>query len=130
MFLGVLLYAIFTGFSEIGWLALLILGVIAGLTLLLDYLAQILGAKKWGASGFGILGAILGLIIGIFVGGIIGLIVMPILGTIIFELLANKKIKEAFKSGVGVFVGFIMGVMVKLVVAVAILGWFLKVVVF
>ena len=82
-------------------------------------------AKKWGASPWGIFGAFLGLVIGVFVGGIIGMIVMPILGTIIFELLTNKEVKESFKAGMGVFVGFVMGVMVKLVVAVAILGWFI-----
>ncbi len=130
VFGGVLFYAIFTRFQQIGWKALLIWGIITATVFVLDYLVQAMGAKKWGASKLGILGAIVGLVVGIVLGGIVGIIIGPVLGVIIFELLGDRNLKEAFKAGVGTFFGFVLGVLLKIVVGAVMVGWFLKVVLF
>lgn len=130
VFGGVLFYAIFNRFQQIGWKALLIWGIITAVVFVLDYLVQAMGAKKWGASKLGILGAIVGLVLGISLGGIIGIIIGPIMGVIFFELLGDRNLKEAFRAGVGTFFGFVLGVLLKIIVGVVMVGWFLKVVLF
>ncbi len=130
VFGGVLFYAVFSRFQQISEKALLIWGIITAVVFVLDYLVQVIGAKKWGASKLGTLGAIIGLVTGISLGGIVGIIIGPIIGVIFFELLGDRNLKEAFRAGVGTFFGFVSGVLLKVVVGIVMVGWFLKVVLF
>ncbi|MCP5003478.1 MAG: DUF456 domain-containing protein [Planctomycetes bacterium] len=121
---GVFVYAFFDGFSSITWM---MLGVFAALTifsLVLDYFGGIIGARKFGATRWGIIGSVIGGIVGLFVGGLVGLIFGPFFGAVLFEILFGKDFKSAFKSGVGTIVGFIGGAVAKLVISVVMIGVF------
>jgi uncharacterized protein YqgC (DUF456 family) len=130
MWAGALLYAIFTGFKEIGWGYLITFGVLTIIMQALDYVANLYGAKKMGASGWGILGAFVGMLVGLFTGGVIGLLIGSFAGAILGEMLVGKTGSQALKAGVGTFLGFLGGTLIKFMVGCIMLGVFLWIVIF
>jgi hypothetical protein len=101
----------------IGWAAITII------VYLLDYLIPIWGTKRFGGSIRGIWGSIIGLLIGMFVFPPIGIIVGPFAGAVIGELSVGKQSKEAFRSGFGSFIGFLIGTLLKLI-ASGMMTWY------
>ena len=122
---GTFLYAFFDGFHRITWLLLLIFAALTVFSLVLDYFGGIIGARKFGATKWGIIGSLIGGIAGFFVGGLFGLILGPFFGAVLFEILFGKNFKSALKSGVGTIVGFLGGAIAKLVISVIMIGIFL-----
>lgn len=122
---GVFLYAVCDRFETIGWSLLLIFAILTIVSLILDYLGGVIGAKKYGATRWGLIGSVIGGIAGFFMGGIVGLVFGPFFGAVLFELIFGKDLRGAFKSGVGTLVGFLGGVIVKLVISVVIIGIFM-----
>lgn len=123
--LGIFLYAYFTNFQELTLFTLLIFLALTALTFLIDIAAPALGAQKYKASKYGILGALLGVGAGIVMMGPIGIIIGPFLGSFIGELLAGKKYESAFRSSLGALVGFIASAFLKGVLVLTMLGFFL-----
>ncbi|OHB87962.1 MAG: hypothetical protein A3D13_07375 [Planctomycetes bacterium RIFCSPHIGHO2_02_FULL_40_12] len=125
IWLGVFLYAVCDGFESIGWLLLLIFAVLTIISLALDYLGGVIGAKKFGATKWGLIGSVIGGIAGFFMGGIVGLIFGPFFGAVLLELIVGKDLTGAFKSGAGTLVGFIGGAIAKLAIGVIMIGIFI-----
>jgi uncharacterized protein YqgC (DUF456 family) len=94
------------------------------LVTVLDYVVPVWGTKKWGGSKAGMWGATLGLIVGLFLGPI-GIIIGPFLGAFIGELISGKAQKEALRAGWGSFLGFLLGVGMKLMVCATLLFLFI-----
>jgi uncharacterized protein len=57
---GIVVGAWIDGYSRVGWGVLAVIGVLALLAWVLDYVAGLLGARKAGASRQAIIGAVLG----------------------------------------------------------------------
>jgi uncharacterized protein YqgC (DUF456 family) len=123
--LGIVIYAACDGFESISWLLLLIFAILTIISVILDYFGGIIGAKKFGATKWGMIGSIIGGIAGFFAGGIVGLIFGPFFGAVLLELIFDKDLKGAFKSGVGTLVGFIGGAITKLAIGVIMIGIFI-----
>lgn len=130
MWAGALLYAILTGFKEVGWGYLIIFGVLTVVMQVLDYMANLYGARKMGAGGWGILGAFVGMLVGLFTGGVIGLLIGSFAGAILGEMLVGKTGSQALKAGVGTFLGFLGGTLIKFVLGCIMLGAFLWIILF
>jgi uncharacterized protein len=98
----------------------LVLGILVALTLIslvFDFLASLLGAKKFGATWRGMTGAVVGGIIGLFFN-LPGIILGPFLGAMLFEILGDKEFKKAARAGLGATLGLLLGIIGKFSIAV------------
>ena len=123
VFIGMLLAAWAGDFQQIGWVTLVVLGLLTLLSVAVDFFATLVGAKRVGASKKALWGAVLGTFIGIFFGPI-GLFAGPFVGALLGELWHGKEIGQATKVGLGTWLGIVLGIVLKLGVAFAMLGLF------
>ena len=103
--------------------------IMTGLTILvtiLDYVVSAGGAKKYGASKSGVVGAVTGMLIGVFMFPPWGMIMGALIGAFAGELLAGKKGRKALQVGFGVFVGIMVGTGLKLAFSGTILFFYIK----
>ena len=123
--LGLFIYAIGTGFDRISILMTVVFFVLMLFSLILDLLAPMLGASKYRASRYGIIGAFIGLMIGIISLGFWGIIIGPFAGAFLGELIARRPPRQAFRSALGAFLGFIAGSLIKTILVLIMLGFFI-----
>jgi uncharacterized protein YqgC (DUF456 family) len=102
---------------------MLIWAGITAVVTVLDYVVPAAGAKHFGSSRQGIWGAVLGVIVGVFFFPPVGIIIGPIVGALLGELMAGKNTAEAMRSAFGTILGFLTGVLLKLV-AVGFMAWY------
>jgi len=126
LFLGLLFGAWAEGFRYVGLGTLLILAGMAALTYLVEFVASILGVKKYGGSRRAIMGAALGGLVGIFLG-VPGILLGPLVGAVLGELSLQRSLDQAARAGFGTVVGMAVGVAGKLAIGIAMLGLFLLV---
>lgn len=103
--------------------------IMAGLTLLvslLDYVAPVFGAKKYGGSQSGIWCSVLGMVLGVFFFPPWGMLIGAFAGAITGEWLAGKEGRESLQAAWGVFVGNVMGTGLKLAFCGVILFFYIK----
>jgi uncharacterized protein YqgC (DUF456 family) len=99
-------------------------GIIIVLVSILDYLIPIWGTKFFGGSKYGVWGSMAGLLAGLFLPPV-GIIVGPLIGAIAGEMLAGNS-RNALKAGLGSFIGFLAGTVVKLLVSLIMLYYFIE----
>lgn len=119
-------YRLLTGpEAGIPWWSWLILVALMVISQAFEILSGSLGAKWFGGSKWGAIGALVGGIVGLFFMPF-GLFLGPLIGAFGFEMaFAKKKTKPAAVSGVGSVVGTLAGMGFKLVVGVLMIAWFL-----
>jgi len=105
---------------------LIIMGIIALVLVVIDYIVPAIGAKKFGASRIGLAGSIIGMIIGFFVFPPFGIFIGTFLGAVIGELISGKKGEAAIKIGIGTFVGNLAGIALKLSFSIFILVMYIS----
>lgn len=98
--------------AGVGWFVMSLLVLITALALIMDYLASIYGAKQFGATRKGMIGAIVGGLIGLFFN-LPGILFGPCLGAALFEMVGGRKAKPALKAGVGATLGLFVGAVGK-----------------
>jgi len=121
---GIVLGAWIDGFSRVGWGVLSVIGVLALLAWVLDYVAGLLGARKAGASRLAIIGAALGTVVGLFMG-LVGVFFMPLVGAALGEWLARRDHGRAVKVGLATWLGIMAGLVSKVVIAFMMIGVFI-----
>lgn len=129
---AILGYGFFSGWSQYGLTAMIVTGFLAALSIIVDQLASVMGAKKFGASRAGMIGAVVGAIIGIILlTPIIGLIVGTFLGAMMCELVFSRQdLKKAMASGTGALLGFLAGSLFKFMLGMGLIAFFLSAVIF
>lgn len=104
----------------------LVLGLIVCLmvlSLVIDYIAGMVGARKLGATWRGILGAIVGALVGLFFS-LPGLLLGPFIGAALFEMMGGRNWKEATRAGLGAVLGVLAGAVGKVAACVAMIALF------
>ena len=124
IYAGIVLAAWIGGFEAISVTTLVILGVLTAIGVAADFVATALGAKRAGASRYGVIGAALGTVVGIFTG-LWGLVFMPLVGAALGEFYAHRDALKAGRVGLATWVGMLLGTAVKLAIALTLIGAFL-----
>ena len=79
----------------------------------LDYVIPMLGTKYAGGTKWGNWGCVIGTVAGQFFPPW-GIVLGPFFGAVLGELVGDKNLKDALRSGVGSLVGFLFGTVIKL----------------
>ncbi|MFC7370368.1 DUF456 domain-containing protein [Fictibacillus iocasae] len=91
-----------------------------------DYAGNALGVKRLGGSRAALWGSTIGLLAGPFVIPFAGILIGPFLGAALAELIVHKKgIKESAAVGIGSLLGFLGSTLIKGIVQVIMIGYFL-----
>ncbi|MBW4695547.1 MAG: DUF456 family protein [Lyngbya sp. HA4199-MV5] len=130
--IAIFIWGAVKGFGSVS-LALPLAIVLLVISLGIDFLATYYGAKQAGASKWGQLGALVGLVVGILgllpalpIGGpILGILIGPILGAIVGEFLYRRDLKLAAKAALGIVVGSLVGNLIQALFAIATVAVFL-----
>lgn len=128
VFAGMLLAAWAGDFQQVGGWMLSLLGVFTLLSLGVDFIATALGAQRVGASRLALVGAVIGTFAGLLFG-IVGVFVGPFVGALVGELIhgrgaGGRALGQAARVGFGTWVGILLGTVLKLGLAFAMLGLF------
>ena len=110
--------------KSIGWLSIALLIALTLVSYALDLLGGSYGARRFGATAWGVVGAVVGAIVGLFFG-LPGLLVGPIIGAIGGEIIGGQRLVAAGRAGWGTLLGNLAGMLGKLVIALAMVSWFL-----
>ncbi|MBK5720268.1 DUF456 domain-containing protein [Dysgonomonas sp. Marseille-P4677] len=105
---------------------LVLWGLIVIAVQILDYYIPIWGTQKLGGGKKGAWGSAIGIVVGMFIIPPWGIIIFPFVGAVIGELMDEKEFKIALKAGLGAFLGFVAGTIMKLVVAIVLAFYFFK----
>ena len=123
VFAGMLLAAWAGDFQQIGWVTLVALGLLTLVSVAVDFFATLVGAQRVGASRKALAGAVLGTVVGLFFGPL-GIFAGPFVGALLGELWHGREIGKAARVGIGTWLGILLGTVLKLGVAFAMLGLF------
>jgi uncharacterized protein len=129
VFGAALLYALVSRFDEFGPGWLVLMGAIAAAATAFDFIAAPAVARRFGASKWGVIGAVAGLIAGFFAGGPVGAVLGPFVGAVAFELLFGQTFRQALRSGLGTAVGYAASLVVDATACLAIITLFVVLVV-
>ena len=121
---GIVLGAWIDDFTRVGTTTVVVVSVLAVLAWGLDYVAGLMGAQKAGASKLALLGAAVGTVLGLFMG-LVGVLFMPLVGAAVGEYLARKDQIRAVKVGVATWIGIMLGLIAKVVLAFIMVGIFI-----
>lgn len=121
---GALLHRLMLGPEKsIGWRTIATLVLLTLATYALDFLSGYFGARFFGATKWGMFGAILGALVGIFFG-IAGLFIGPVIGAVLGEFIARKRMIDAGRAGWGSLLGNLGAMVGKLIIALVMITIF------
>lgn len=126
VWLGVLTHRLWMGPEDsVTWKIVILTGIITIIGQLADFFMGIWGARKFGATWKGAIGAFVGALIGFFIPPpLFWLIVGPIIGAIVGELAAGRSFRDGGKAGVGTVIGGIVAFAMKFGLSVCVIALF------
>jgi uncharacterized protein YqgC (DUF456 family) len=120
---GILLGAWIDDFTRVSIATVAVISALGLLAWGLDYAAGLLGARRAGASRLALVGAAVGTVVGLFMG-LVGVLFMPLVGAAVGEYMAQKDHARAAKVGMATWVGIMVGLIAKVVLAFIMVGIF------
>lgn len=122
---GAVIHQVMLGSERsLGWWNIAVLVLLTLLSYALEFAGGYFGAKRFGATKWGILGATLGAIAGLFFP-FPGLLVGPVVGAIAGEFVGGKRLVSAGRAGWGTLLGNLAGMIGKLTIGLIMVSWFL-----
>ena len=113
-FMGLLLIALVRHFaSPLTGTLVIFMGMSTIAVLILDQVIPLLGARRYGASTWGIWGSIAGMVVGCFVSPF-AVLSGAFFGAVVAEWLVHRQKARALRAGWGVFIGSLLGAVLKL----------------
>ena len=113
------------GEASVSAAAMIFLVAATVLSLVLDYLATMIGAKRLGATWKGILGSCVGALVGAFIPiFFFGIFIGTFAGAVLFEMIGGREAKEAARAGLGALIGLLAGALGKLAGSIAMIAVF------
>lgn len=123
VFAGLVVAAWAEDFTYVGRGTLIFLLVLCLLGYVIDFLAGALGASRYGAGKYSIIGAAIGAVAGIFFG-FPGIILGPFIGAVAGELYVRRDIQAAGRAGFGAWIGLVAGTAAKIAITFVMIGVF------
>lgn len=123
VFAGLVVAAWAEDFTYVGQGTLIFLLVLCLLGYVIDFLAGALGASRYGAGKYSIIGAAIGAVAGIFFG-FPGIILGPFIGAVAGELYVRRDILAAGRAGFGAWIGLVAGTAAKIAITFVMIGVF------
>jgi hypothetical protein len=129
VFAGLVVAAWAENFQYVGVGTLVVIGILMGLTYVVDAIAGVLGVKRVGASKWAVWGSVVGGLVGLFFG-FAGILLGPFAGAVVGELIARRSLRQdslaqAGRAGIGAWIGFIVGTLGKLAILFTMVGVFI-----
>ena len=122
---GVIIHKLWMGEASVGWNVVVITGIITLIGMLADLVMGVWGARKFGATWRGVLGAFLGAGIALLIPPpLFWLIIGPIVGAIVGELSAGRTWQDGSKAGLGTIIGGMIAFAFKFGLSVCVVGIF------
>jgi uncharacterized protein YqgC (DUF456 family) len=118
---GALLVGWADGFTRVSGWTVAVCAVLGAAIWAVDLSAGVLGAKAFGASRWAVIGSGVGLLVGLFLG-LPGIVLGPAVGALASEYARDPNFERALKAGVGAFVGFVLGSVVKVALSFVLVG--------
>ena len=120
---GIVLGAWIDDFQRVGTTTLVVVTVLAALAWVLDYVSGRFGARRAVASRPTLLCSDIVTVAGLFMG-VVGVLFMPLVGAALGEYLAQKDQTRAVRVGVATWLGIMLGLLAKVVLAFIMVGLF------
>ena len=117
VFLGILLFGLYSGSIAIS--TLIILGIIIVALSIINYAIGLWRIKKLGATRTGVWGGVIGIVAGLVFSpfGFVSIFICPILGTIIGEIIGGKKLLASAKISLGHLLGYFIALILEFTLA-------------
>jgi uncharacterized protein YqgC (DUF456 family) len=126
IFLGLLVLALMKGFlPPLTPTLMIVMAILTVIVTIGDYMIPLWGAKKYGASKWGIWGSIAGMAIGLFFSPF-GLLLGAFIGAVAVEWMVQKERSKALKAGWGVIIGSLAGAALRLGVSGMMVYYFIR----
>jgi uncharacterized protein len=123
VFFGMLTLAWLDQFQKVSMTTTVVLGLIAFIAFLVDFILAFYATKKAGASKYALWGVAIGSLVGIVLGGV-GIFIGAIFGALIGEFFVHRDLQKATTVGLSTGFGFVIAFVVKLVLLLLILAIF------
>ena len=125
IFLGLLLLALLKNFfSPLTPTVMIVMAILTVVVTIGDYMIPLWGAKRYGASKWGIWGSVAGMAIGIFFSPF-GMVLGAFIGAVTVEWLVQKEKGKTLRAGWGVIIGGLAGTALKLGVSAVMVYYFI-----
>jgi len=125
VWLGVIVHKLWMGDASVSWKIVILTGLLTLIGQLADLVMGVWGARRFGATWKGAVGAFAGACAGFFLPPpLLWLVIGPVLGAVIGELFAGRSLMQGSKAGFGTVVGSVLAFAVKFGLSVCVVALF------
>ena len=131
VFAAYLIYAYHTDFTIFNSMVLIVIGFFSVLSLFIDNVISLIGAKVFKGSTLSIIGMFIGMISGFMLGGPLGMIIGIFAGAFLGEFVNSMLVSRSLMVAIGTLMGYFIGLFTKIMIIGGLITYFvLKVFIF